>query len=314
MKFFFFMHLLVISTSCLVVLPFSYAQDELEVSPVAAWLFDEGFGKLNQDAAGMVKDGTDSGHDGKIVGDVKWRRGRFGMALEFLSDDEDWGHVQVPHHDDLSLQAFTITAWIKVAKVIGPQKKVKTDAEPAQMIVDKEVLLIAPNNVAAVKNRNYSMWIRADGSPGSFACGFWNSFPEKNPVETERTEKVTDDEWHFVACVYDGNTLSAYVDGKDLSRIDNKKVQGIQPKLHRVGAPLYIGAQQQPQPLVGEQVFEKGIQGVGGVVDDVAIYNIGLGPEALASVMELGLAGKYGFQPVNPRDKLATTWAKLKAD
>lgn len=314
MNFVLFVNLLAVLTSCLVILPLSYAQDDPDVSPIAAWLFDDGFGKLNQDAVGIVEDRTGNGHDGRIVGDVKWRRGRYGMALEFLSDDEDWGHVQVPHHDDLSLQAFTITAWIKVAKLIGPQKKVKTDAEPAQMIVDKEVLLIAPNKVAAVKNRNYSMWIRADGNPGSFACGFWNSFPEKNPLETERTKRVTDDEWHFVACAFDGNTLSAFVDGNELSKIENKKVQGITPKLHKVKAPLYIGAQQQPQPLVGEHAFEKGIQGVGGTVDDVALYNVGLAPETLKSIMELGLAGKYGYRPVSPKDKLTTTWAKLKAE
>jgi len=191
---------------------------------------------------------------------------------------------------------------------------VKTDAALAQMIVDKEVLLIAPNKIAAVKNRNYSVWIRADGNPGSFACGFWNSFPEKNSLETERTKKVTDDEWHFVACAFDGNTLSDFVDGKELSKIENKKVQGITPKLHKVKAPLYIGAQQQPQPLVGEHAFDKGIQGVGGLVDEVALYNVGLAPETLTSVMELGLAGKYGYRPVSPKDKLATTWAKLKAE
>ncbi|MDE0503594.1 MAG: hypothetical protein OXI86_05895, partial [Candidatus Poribacteria bacterium] len=100
MNIFILVSLFVFLASCLVIPPFSHAQDDLEVTPIAAWLFDEGFGKLNQVAAGVVEDRTGNGHDGRIVGDVKWRRGRFGMALEFLSDDEDWGHVQVPHHDD----------------------------------------------------------------------------------------------------------------------------------------------------------------------------------------------------------------------
>ena len=312
MKFTMILSLLIILASFLVILPFTHAQGELEVRPIAAWLFDEGFGKLNQNAAGMVEDGTDNGHDGKIVGDVKWRRGRFGMALEFLSDDEDWGHVQVPHHDDLSLQAFTISAWIKVPHVLDPPKKIETDTEPAQMIVDKEVLIVA-NGVAHVKTRNYSMWIRSDGSPGSFACGFWNIFPEIVPRETGRTKTVTDDQWHFVACAYDGETLVAYVDGKDLGKIENKKVQGIQPRLHLTDAPLYIGAQQEPQPGLGKHVFEKGIQGVGGLVDDVALFDTGLPGEEIKSLMELGLAGKYGFQAVSPGGKLATTWATIKA-
>ena len=309
------LRILVIWVGCFVGLQFTYVHGEEEVHPIAAWLFDEGVGRGGRDATGVLEDGSGNGRDGEIVGDVKWRRGKFGSALEFLPNEGDWGHVRVPHQEDLSLNEFTITAWLKVPSIVPPQGRFEIDAEALQMIVDKELVLMDDGGVARVKNRNYSMWIRSDGSDaGNLACGFWNRWPVKRPVETETTRKVTDNEWHFVACVYDGQTLFAYVDGKEVGKVENEDDQGIRPKLHRMEVPLYLGAQQQPQPIVGKQVFEKGIQGIGGVLDDVAIYNVGLNSEQIRSLM-VGLAARYDhIRAVDIGAKLASTWGRIKAE
>ena len=200
-----------------------------------------------------------------------------------------------------------------MAKVIGPQKKVKTDAEPAQMIVDKEVLFIAPNNVVAVKNRITRCGSALMGVRAPLRVDFGIRLPEINLLKRRepRRSRMTNG---ISSRAYDGNTLSAYVDGKDLSRIDNKKVQGIQPKLHRVGAPLYIGAQQQPQPLVGEQVFGKAFRELVALWTMLQFTILAWGRRHSQVLWSWDWQANTVSNPSIQGDKLATTWAKLKAD
>ena len=75
---------------------------------IGVWLFDEGDGNV-------VKDLSGNGHHGEIIGEVAWADGKFETALEF-----DGGHVSVPHEDVMNLRQWTMTAWIKVPKVVDP--------------------------------------------------------------------------------------------------------------------------------------------------------------------------------------------------
>ena len=76
--------------------------------PIGVWLFDEGNGKI-------VKDISGNEHHGEIVGEVAWADGKFETALEF-----DGGHVLVPHADVMNFGQWTMTAWIKVPKIVDP--------------------------------------------------------------------------------------------------------------------------------------------------------------------------------------------------
>jgi hypothetical protein len=310
--------LMVVWVSFFVMLPLAYAQGE--VRPVAAWLFDEGLGQLLRGASGIVTDSSGNGHDGEIVGTPRWRWGRFGAALQFGLDPSDiegtaWSYIKVPHHPDLALVEFTMTAWIKVPDIVPP----------LQSIVGK-VVNIPPKGLDYT---NYFMWISSKeqvqgafepNGPGNVSCGFFISFPSDKGVWIDKkTEAVTDDKWHFVACAYEAPWLVAYVDGKEVGKKENKK-NGLLGKPHRATEmPLYIGARPIQQlnrvgvPPGTPLDFEKGREGVVGLIDDVALFDTGLPGEEIKSLMELGLAGKYGFRAVNPGGKLATTWAKLKA-
>lgn len=72
---------------------------------VAYWAFDEDTGDTASDSSG-------NGHDGTLVGDPQWTNdGYFGGALEF---DQAADEVNVPYHEDLNLETFTVTAWANV--------------------------------------------------------------------------------------------------------------------------------------------------------------------------------------------------------
>lgn len=289
------------------ILPATNAQEDVRL--LGAWLFDEGLGKLNRVATGILKDSSGNGHDGEIVGSPKWRWGKYGAALQFGLDPDDnegtgWSYIKVPYHQDLDLSKFTFTAWIKVSAAI----------EPLQMIINREV---NPDL------RNYALWIRTpgdgelggQGDSGHFACAIGSTFPAVKHIGVKKTRPVTDNQWHFVACSFDGLTMTAYIDGKKEAAEENKVDQGLRPRANKPkGAPLLIGARALHGWEGNERPFVKGVQGVAGLIDEVALFDSGLSAEEIKGVMEMGLTGKYEFLAVNRVGKLATTWASLKAN
>ena len=222
---------------------------------IGVWLFDEGNGNT-------VKDVSGNGHDGEIIGEVAWVDGKFKSALEF-----DGGHVLVPHEDVMNLRQWTMTAWIKVPKIV----------EPYQVILGKE----------AWPNRNYTMWIR----PGVMTFGF--TLPGGAQDLQVGSKVVTDNQWHFVAGVYNEKHLIPYVDGEQFNP------RGAAGKPATSNAPLIIGAQG-PDGRNGP---------LKGIIDEVAVYNTALDEDELADVME---SLTKQFQAVEASGKLTVTWGHLK--
>lgn len=190
---------LILSVSILCYFSIAGELKSASAEVVGVWLFDEGNGK-------RVRDTSGNGHDGEIVGEVAWADGKFESALEF-----DGGHVLIPHEDVMNLRQWTMTAWIKVPKIV----------EPYQVILGKE----------AWPNRNYTMWIR----PGVMTFGF--TLPGGAQDLQVGSKVVTDNKWHFVAGVYDEKNLIPYVDGEQFNP------RGAAGKPATSNAPLIIGAQ-----------------------------------------------------------------------
>ena len=71
---------------------------------VAYWAFDDEAGDTASDSSG-------NGHDGTLMGDPQWVDGRFGGALEF---DQVGDEVNVPYHENLNQETFTVCAWANV--------------------------------------------------------------------------------------------------------------------------------------------------------------------------------------------------------
>ncbi|MFC1713525.1 LamG domain-containing protein [Candidatus Poribacteria bacterium] len=141
---------------------------------VGMWLFDEGQGDTAENSSG-------NGHDGTLVNGPEWVQGKFGKALEF----DGTNGVQVPHTDELSLETFTIMAWINVKKGGVWQQIVAKQNSP----------------------RNYTLGISpADLIECAFTVGGnFNTALGKTPV--------ADAQWHHVTGTYDGDSIRVYIDG-----------------------------------------------------------------------------------------------------
>ncbi|MBD3182075.1 hypothetical protein GF312_07275 [Candidatus Poribacteria bacterium] len=142
---------------------------------VLIWTFDEGEGQEVFDLSGKE-------HTGEIMGNAGWTDdGKFGKAIEFSG-----GHVLTSHAEDMNLETFSFTAWIKVPDVLNPY----------QMVMGKE----------SWPSRNYSMWLL----PDKVNVGI----TEPDDKQLQSADVVVDGEWHHVGGAYDKENLTVYVDGK----------------------------------------------------------------------------------------------------
>ena len=65
---------------------------------VAAWLFDEGARGIGKTASGIIEDVSGNGHDGEIIGEVRWQPGKFRTALagRFRTIGPVWRFADTP--------------------------------------------------------------------------------------------------------------------------------------------------------------------------------------------------------------------------
>ena len=94
-------------------------------------------------------------------------------------------------------------------------------------------------------------------------------------------------DWHHIAGVKEGDKLKFYVDGEEV-------VEQTVPASHAQGAEkLYIGKTGYTSALF--------------YIDDLYVYDRAVSADEVAIVMDGGL-----LTPVEPQNKLATTWGQLK--
>lgn len=101
---------------------------------------------------------------------------------------------------------------------------------------------------------------------------------------------IQDGEWHFLAGTWDGDTIRLYIDG------ELEAEMGCKGELSPNDDALFIGARG------GSGRF------LTGALDEIKMYNYALTKEELQADMEQPFA-----LAVDARDKLATTWARLKS-
>lgn len=189
--------IIALSSALLLILAFpTFSAIDMK-TVLGIWKMDEGSGKT-------VKDSSGAGHDGEMTGNVKWVDGKDGKALEFSG-----GNVKVAHKEELNLQTFTMTGWLKVPAVVAPY----------QMFMGKE----------AWPNRNYSMWLLPDKANVGVTV----------PADTQVASAavVVDGKWHHAAATFDMKNLKIFVDGEPSGQV------ALTTKPLTCDAPFMIGAQ-----------------------------------------------------------------------
>ena len=207
---------------------------------------------------------------------VKWlgRRHR-GVRTGFMLFD---GAGYIDFGADASLGGlgnFTITALIKFDKIGG----------------------VDPFQVIAAKGRENAEWQFLVSDSGKLATNL--GFRNIGQGRLEGKQKLDTDVWHHVAYTYDGEKRRIYLDGE--IDTEGKTEKG------RVRADA-------DHVLVGSFVLWQLQWYLTASLEEIAIFNVALDPADLKAVSESGLADVLGFLSVTPKDRLASTWAKIKTD
>jgi hypothetical protein len=256
-----------IFTTCLVVVLSLVGSASADI--VAHWPFDEGSGTVTHDVTG-------NGNEGTLQGNPQWVLGKFGAALEFSGDD----YVDCGNQDMLNFGTndWTITAWIKTTQL------------------DRGTIF-------------------ANGGDDSGGVRFTLATHEANAdrltlttdddstkVQALGSTVVIDGQWHHVAGMRGGTTISVFVDG-------------VLDGTNTVPAGYNLSGTSQHDSLIGAITSHASntlIKYYIGVIDDVRVYNSALSDPELQTVMEGGKGYPYALGP-NPADGaiLADTWVNL---
>lgn len=197
------------------------------------WNFDEGKGNIAKNVVGT--------NHGEIQGGLKWVDGRDGQALEF--DGE--GYVTIKHEGFFNSPNFTVTAWTKFK-----------DVYDYHYIVWKN----GPEFPDIGPGRRIDIWVEMDG-PVNIMWHTEDGLEER----LYGRKKITDDKWHHVVEVYDGQSIKLYIDGS----LDAQEKPS--SKLPVNTEPLWIGAR--PGGVAAK-----------GLIDEVCFYDRALSAEEIKTL------------------------------
>ena len=142
---------------------------------IGTWLFDE---------EGKVEDYSQKQKAGIIKGaGIKWTQGKFGKGICLPGSNT---FIEIPYDASLSLNAFTISCWVKLKETM-----------------DYQAIL---HKFATDGKRSYSLIVSRDTGIAYVDC-----FPVPG---VEGKTKITDDKWHFLSASFDGERMKLFVDGK----------------------------------------------------------------------------------------------------
>lgn len=183
-------------------------------------------------------------------------------------------YVEVPAHVNPT-DAITVSLWVK--------SMTDTWAQHGWFVEKRDAYIIHPN--ADTKNVS---WPICNGGcwnkPGGWRDG------EVGPAD------IT--EWHLYTTTFDSATgeWNIYIDGVAESTMTLNT-----DAIDADDGPLYIGRDTCCDGRFGNAI-----------IDEVAIFNVALGADDIQVLMDKGLSASL-LTPVEPADKLPTTWANVKA-
>jgi outer membrane lipoprotein-sorting protein len=196
---------------------------------VGWWKFDETTGSIAYDSSG-------NGNNGTLKGNPVWRPtgGVLGGAIE-LSGKGDYVEISNEAAFDITGQ-ITISAWVNITDV--------------------------PQEWTGIITKGDSAWRLST----SFAQNIFH-FGVSSKDYINGKAIVDSGQWHNVACVYGGQNMSIYVDGKlDVSR----------PRTGPIGTNDF-------PVCIGENIELKG-RCFHGLIDDVRIYNYALSQDEITKL------------------------------
>jgi PKD repeat protein len=152
---------------------------------------------------GNANDASGNGNNGTAIGGVTYVNSMTRPAANF---DGSTGYIYVPDSPSLSLNSFTLAAWINPSSIGGGNR-----------IVEKG------------NSESYYLYLSSDGNPlVGFYDGAYHDVLSPAVLQTNT--------WCFIAGTYDGSTLKLYVNGDPVNSVELSSTSPMQ-----TSDPLIIG-------------------------------------------------------------------------
>ena len=228
------------------------------------------------------------------------------LMLYFTFDEDNGGKVKDVSGNNIE-GTLEGAVWSKDGKIGGAvhledsEQFVEVDAVPELDITD-ELTIQAWYFPEESQGDSNLMGRRSSANVGGYCLQWSAQFTGAPQIETwiniggwqgsrnKQTIKPALEKWHHVSSTFNGDMIRQYIDGK--LDVEFAPPKG---KINSIEVVFRIGKAQ------------TGLPGMIGLVDEVAIYNRALSVDEINQDMENGV-----FFAVDPKDKLATTWGKLK--
>jgi hypothetical protein len=221
-----------------------------------------------------AKDSSESGNDGQIVNAPEWVDGKFGKALKFDGVDD---YINLPAVTSDSWEGMSVVAWAWLNLL------------PTEL----------PYSYGEVYGSNQDLYdLYEDRGNNELRCKFASTSGAERPGIA--TAQLVTGQWIHLAGTFDGAAGQAkiYMNG-ELQDTHNLAgaINGIQYSS--------IGAQGGPNGPFTDFID--------GILDEVAVFSVALSEQEIRTIMDQGVAKSVGIAAVEFSDKLATTWADIRA-
>lgn len=218
---------------------------------------DEGSGDTANDQSG-------TGNDGELQGNVEWAIGVYGKGVK-INDDDAGNTILVKDSDSLDItDEMTIAIWVNMEALAG------------------SCSLITKADSYMIHSSDWS----GNGIEQELLLWPFDSW------KTEASTPIQFGEWRHVTGVYDGSTVTMYIDGELMGQRDYSGALAV------TGSDLVIGRDN--RGCCFDRVFAL-------TVDEVMIFNRALSDKEVKEAMA-------SLASVEPHSSLISAWGHIKSE
>jgi len=232
---------------------------------------------LDEGNGDITEDASGNGNDGTLRGSPNWVAGVSGNALEFTGSGT---YVDCGNAEALNVDLFSVSFWCNIPSTQYWNHMISRGSHVASG---------TPGSV----NWGVMMYDEAERILfETFNDTGWNGI----------TADTTAGEWHHVVATYDGDTMQLYHDGELAATTSGAGILLDENRVFMIGARADAGS--------AGGFFS-------GSIDEVGYFNTILTPEDIETIMNYGLSGFTGGQPLarrpDPKDGalIPDTWVSL---
>ena len=309
--------MLLVLTSCIVVLSLAYAVDEnvdfpdwvpgwtetpnLTEQAVVVFTFEEGSGDVTTDISGL-------GNDGLLSGGANWVDGKFGGGIGLGPSEvvEAFKTVKIAPDPSHAMHTMTVMGWFMLDGKIGNDS----------FLVDKSCW-----GCASELPRNFSLWDHHPGGAPSKLLFGWRDNGDlggggDRVGNSPDAEHIHDGTWRHLGGTYDGQNVRVYIDGEEAGANPHPSDPNTANGPAATLSPITIGALYGGAPGGTGHGLPLGTR-----ADEIVITTYALDEDDIASIMANGACSDDGMDilgidcaatSVDVGGKLATQWGDIK--